>query len=518
MAREVRDAVVVGAGPNGLAAAITLARAGLDVLVLEEQPTAGGGARTEALNLAPGVRHDLCSAVHPLALASPFLRDLDLAGHGLRLHTPEISYAHPLGGECGDGEIGRGGTGGAALAWRDLDRTVEELGAEGRRWRRLLGPLVAHPAELIALALGDHRSVPAALRRADGVRTAAAFGRGMLQQGWDWEGWPGLSAGRAGRGGAGLWREGIARDGAAQALLGGVASHAIGPLPSPAAAGTALLLAALGHIGGWPVPIGGSQAITAALLTELTRHGGEVRTGAAVRHWRTLPRARAYLLDTAAGAAAQIWDDRLTPRVRRALVGVRHGDGATRVDFVLSGPVPWTIAQVGAAGTVHLGGSWRQQRAAAAEVAAGRHSEHPIVLLSDPAVSDPSRIVGGRRPLWTYAHVPHGSDRDLAETVTAQIEAHAPGFRDLVVAVRCTPAADLVQHNANLVGGDIAGGRLGLGRLLLGVRRSSDAYGLGIPGVYLCSSATPPGPGVHGMCGWYAAQQALRERFGRVGG
>lgn len=477
------DVVVVGSGPNGLAGAVTMARAGLEVLVLEAQETVGGGARTADLGLAAGVRHDLCSAVHPLATASPFLREFDLSARGVELRAPEISYAQPL-------EDGR-----AALAYRDLDRTAAGLGADGGAWRDLFGPLTEAIDVVLGLSLGDMRSVPRAVRSPAGVRAAAAFARRLLEQG------------------SPLWNRRFTGE-AAPALLTGVAAHAIATLPALAPAGTALMLGALAHDGGWTLPVGGSQAITDALVADLIAHGGELHTGHRVDSWRRLPRARAYLLDTSPGAAARIWGDRLPADVRRRLRRHRHGDAAAKVDFVLSGPVPWAVPDVGAAATVHVGGSRPQMAAAERAVARGQHPEHPVVLLSDPTVTDPARATDGLRPLWTYTHVPAGSTLDPTEAVTARIEHFAPGFRDVVVAARGVPAARLAETNESNVGGDIAGGAVDLRRILTGPTGRWDPYRLGIPGVYLCSAATPPAPGVHGMNGWHAARRALRTRFG----
>ncbi|WP_448070877.1 phytoene desaturase family protein [Georgenia yuyongxinii] len=481
--REVHDAVVVGAGPNGLAAAVTLARAGLDVLVLEGQPTLGGGARTLDLGLASGVVHDLCSAVHPLALASPFLRQFDLRARGVELVLPEVSFAQPLPGRP------------AGLAYRDFDRTVAELGADGAAWRRLLGPLVEAPEAVIALALGDHRSVPPEVLSPAGARAAVAFGAGILEQGtraWD-----------------------LRFDGdVAPSLLMGVAAHAISPLPSLASAGTALMLGSLGHSVGWPIPLGGSQAIADALVADLRVHGGELRTDTPVTTWWQLPRARAYLFDTSPRVLASVWGDRMRPSVRAALALFRFGNAAAKVDYVLSGPVPWADPRIAAAGTVHLGGTRAEMAAAEAEVAAGRHAERPMSLVSDPTVADPSREVGGLRPLWTYAHVPAGSDVDITETMTTHIERYAPGFRDVVVTSRCIPASQMWRHNASYTGGDIASGAITMWRMFARPRVAWNVYDGGVPGVYLCSQSTAPGPGVHGMSGWHAARRALKERFG----
>ncbi|PFG20523.1 phytoene desaturase family protein [Serinibacter salmoneus] len=484
MAREATDVVVVGSGPNGLAAAVTAARAGLSVTLLEAQETLGGGSRTLDLQLAPGVVHDICSAVHPMALASPFLREFDLAARGVRLAVPEVSYAQPLDG------------GRAGLAWRDLDRTVEGLGPDGAAWRSLMAPLAQHSDAVVALAMGDKRSVPPELLSAGGMRAALAFAGGLLGQGtvaWD-RGFTGQEA---------------------PALLTGVAAHAIAPVPGLAPAGTMLLLGALAHAGGWPIPVGGSQAIADALLADLVAHGGVVRTGVPVTTWRDLPRARAYLMDVTPRAAASIWGDRLPARVRRGLEAFRYGDAAAKVDFVLSEPVPWAAPGVSRAGTVHVGGSRADMALAEAEIAAGRHAEAPMVLASEPDRFDPSRrSAAGLRPLWTYAHVPAGSTRDVTEDVTRQIERFAPGFREVIVASRCVPAAEMAHHNANYIGGDIAAGAVSIWRMVARPRASWDPYALGIPGVSLCSSSTPPGPGVHGMSGWFAARRVLRSRFG----
>lgn len=476
------DVVVVGSGPNGLAAAVTCARAGLSVVVLEAQPTLGGGARTLDLGLADGVVHDVCSAVHPMAWASPFFHAFDLRARGVELLTPEASFAHPLP----DGRAG--------VAYRNLDRTVESLGEDGAAWRALIGPLTRRPADVVRVALGDRRRVPPGLVP-DGVPTAARYGLGMMAQG-------GRVPSRRFRGEV------------APALLSGVAAHAITRLPSLAGAGTALLLSALAHSGlGWPVARGGSGSIVAALVADLRAHGGLLVTDHEVTSAAQLPPARGYLFDTTPRALVQILGDRLPPRSRRALQRFRYGGGSAKVDLVLSGPVPWAAPDVGLAGTVHVGGTRTQVREAEAAVAAGRHATHPMVLVSDPVVVDPTREVGGLRPVWTYAHVPHGSDVDVTEAVLAQLERFAPGVRDLVVAARCTPASRMADHNQNLVGGDIAAGATTMRQMIARPTARLDPYAVGVEGTYLCSASTPPGPGVHGMAGWYAADRLLREVF-----
>ena len=472
--------VVVGSGPNGLAAAVTLARAGIPVTVLEGQETAGGGARTLDLGLAPGVVHDICSAVHPMAAASPFFRGLDLESLGVDLLTPEVSYAQPLPG------------GRAGIAYRSLAATVAGLGDDGPAWGGLLGGLARRWERLTELGLGDLPRVPGQVRPHD-LPMLARLALGVVEQGTP------------------AWRNRFRGD-VAPALLAGVATHAIAPLPSVPAAAVALVLAALAHApGGWAVPRGGSGALTDALVRDLLDHGGTVVTDHPVIWRADLPPARAYIFATAPGVAARVLGDELPAGARRRLTRFRHGNAAAKVDFVLSGPVPWTVADVGRAGTVHVGGTRAETAAAERDVAAGRHAARPVCLVSDPAVTDPGREVRGLRPLWAYAHVPAGSDADVTEAVTAQIERFAPGFRDVVTAVRCVPASQMSGHNASLVDGDILGGALTIPRLLSGPARRLDPYATGAPNVLICSSSAPPGPGVHGLGGLYAARRVLRQ-------
>ena len=482
-ARSAADVVIVGTGPNGLAAAVTLARAGLQVLMLEAQETIGGGARTLDLDLAPGIVHDICSAVQPLALASPFFAAFDVQARGVELRAPEASYAQPLDDEP------------VAIAWRDVERTAAGLGADGPAWRAVLGTLAKHQDLVVELSLGDKRSIPRGLVDLRTLLAAPLFG-GLL----------GLQ-------GTPAWNLPFGTE-RARALLGGVAAHAIGKMPSLGLSATAALLATIGHGVGWPVPVGGSQSIIDALLDDLHAHGGEIITGRRVRTWRDVPDAQAVLLDTPAGAAADILANRLPRSLESQLRRFRHGNAAAKVDFVLSGPVPWRDPEVGAAGTQHLGGTRAQMAAAEAAVAAGRLPQQPVTLVSDPSVADPSRIRDGLRPLWAYAHVPAGDPTDPTELVTAQIERFAPGFRDVVVAARGISAADMHEHNPSLVGGDISMGRVSMLDMIARPTARWDPYRLGETGWYLCSSATPPGPGVHGMPGWHAARRVLRTEFG----
>ena len=483
--KETTDAVVVGSGPNGLAAAVTLARAGLEVLVLEAESTPGGGARTLDLGLAPGLVHDVCSAVHPLALASPFFRAFDLAARGVELVIPEVSYAHPLDGAR------------AGLAYTSIERTAAELGDDGAAWVDLFAPLVEGRDSLVDLALGDRTRGMGSALAAAGPRRIAEVASRLVEQGTP------------------AWNRRFTGE-IAPALLTGVAGHAIGRLPSVVAAGGMLMLGTLAHAGGWPIPVGGSGAITAAMLEDLQAHGGRIRLKSPVRTWRELPRARAYLFDTSAPGLAQIWSERMPARIRDALLRVRPGPAVAKVDFVLSGPVPWAHPDVGRAGTVHVGGTRAEMAASEADAVAGRLSEHAFVLVSDPVVVDPGREASGLRPLWAYAHVPNDCPVDPVELVTTRIERYAPGFRDAVVHAEGIPASEMAGHNRNYLGGDIALGTLTAFSMAQRPRWALDPYAVGIPGVYLCSSAASPGPGVHGMVGWWAATRALADRFGRT--
>jgi phytoene dehydrogenase-like protein len=466
------DVTVVGSGPNGLAAAVICARAGLTVQVLEAQSTVGGGARTLPDPEFPQVAHDICSAIHPLALASPFFSEFDLRARGVDLVVPEISYANPLPGRH------------PAIAYRDLGRTGDGLD-QGDSWRRLLGPLVERGADVVSLLLGDRRSLPPS------IPAAALLGLRIVEQGTP------------------LWSSLRGED--ARALFTGVAAHAISPMPSVVSAGAGLLLATLAHTSGWPVPVGGSQAIADALIADLRAHGGIVQAGVTVR----TPPSGVVLYDTAPTALLEIYGDGLPQRYARALRRYRYGAGIAKVDFVLSEDVPWRDRSLAAAPTLHLGGSRQQMAVAERDVAAGRHAQWPMVLAAQSHVADPSRIdPSGRRPLWTYAHVPAGSTVDQAAAVTAVLERFAPGFSDTVVAVRSIPASRLHLHDANYIGGDIGVGGTSMPRALLGPTPRVDPWTTPIRGAYLCSSATPPGGGVHGMSGYYAARTVLKREFG----
>jgi phytoene dehydrogenase-like protein len=470
------DAVVVGSGPNGLAAALTLARAGLAVRVYEAAGSVGGGTRTGALTL-PGFAHDVCSAVHPLALASPFFRAFGLAGR-IELKVPELSYGHPLGG------------GRAALAYRSLARTAEGLGRDGGAYRALFAPLLARLDGVLDLAQHQLLRVPA------DPLAAAVFALRVLEQGTP------------------AWNLRF-RGEEAPAMLTGVIGHSIGRLPSLAGAGAGLLLGALAHAGGWPVPVGGSAAITDALAADLLAHGGEIVLNTTVASLSELAAdgAKAVLLDTSVPALAAIAGEALPAGYLRRLGRFRSGDAASKVDFALSAPVPWAHPALAQAPTVHLGGTRAELAAAEADVAAGRHPGRPFVLVSQPSVLDPSRAPAGQHVLWSYAHVPAGSGRDMTEAVTARIEQFAPGFRDVVLASSAITARDLGRYNANYPGGDISSGAMTVRQVLGRPVLSPVPWRTPARGVYLCSSAAAPGPGVHGMAGWLAARAALADIF-----
>ncbi|MBD0322479.1 MAG: NAD(P)/FAD-dependent oxidoreductase [Aldersonia sp.] len=481
------DVVVVGSGPNGLASAVVCAAAGLSVHVLEAQSQPGGGCRTEELDLGTPLRHDLCSAVHPMAVASPFFQRFKLPQR-VRFGVPTVSYAHPFE----DGPAG--------IAYRDLDRTADELNeidpSEARLWRRVMAPLVDSVEVVRDIGLSDMRSLPAGLFTPKGVLGAGAM------------------AGRAVELGTSLWDR-VTDTEYAGAMLTGIGAHANTALPSFAAAGTALLLGTLAHSHGWPIPIGGAQAIIDALIDDLRARGATVACGRAVMSAADLPPARVYMFDTAPGALADVFGDQLSARYRRSLRRFGPGNGVAKVDFALSGPVPWADARIADAGTVHIGGTRAQMTHAEADTTAGRHSPTPVILLSQPTVADETRFgSGGSLPLWTYAHVPNGSTRDMTETITARIERFAPGFRDVVIGSRCIPASEMAHHNANYVGGDIAAGRVSLFRMAARPMAKWNPYRTSKDNVYLCSAGTPPGPGVHGMSGLHAASRVLDEQFG----
>lgn len=470
------DAVVVGSGPNGLAAAVTMAAAGLSVRVYEGADDIGGGCRTSPLTL-PGFVHDVCSAVHPLAVASPFFRAFGLTER-IELHVPEIALAHPLDG------------GRAGALYQSLDQTVAELGPDGAAYRRLIGPLVEDAPDLVRVMLAPPlRTPPRELR---GILTMAAAS--LLLNG---------------RGVARTFRTDEAR-----ALVTGSAAHALQPLCWLATPPFGLLLTLLGHVTGWPMPRGGSRAITDAMTDALRKQGGEIVTGHPVRDLRELPRARAVLLDLAPEQLLAMAGDALSGPYAAALRQHRPGGGVCKVDFALSEPVPWAAEACRRAGTVHVGGTWDEIGVAMREVTAGRHPERPFVLTAQPSLVDDSRAPTGRHVLWAYCGVPNGSDVDVSDRIEAQIERFAPGFRDVVLDRHVRTAKDYERYNPAYVGGDYSGGAATVRQLLFRPAVQWDPYVTPLPSVFLCSSSTSPGGGVHGMCGYQAARSALRRRFG----
>lgn len=474
-----RGAAVIGSGPNGLAAAVTLARAGVPVTIFEASETIGGGTRTSEL-VQPGVLHDVCSAVHPMALATEFFRQFEIEKR-LQFAVPEASYANPLDGEAGDR---------AAMAYRDIDRTVSGLGRDGATYARFYRPLLSRLGGVIDFSLGGSM-----LRWPSDPVAALTMALRTAEQGTP------------------LWGLRF-REAAAPALISGVAAHSIGTMPNLATAAVGAVLGALGHAGGWPVPIGGSRAITDALAGDLLVHGGRIETNRTIAHIDELNDYDVKLFDTSTRGLLNIVGSKLPSAYRRALTRFRFGDAATKVDFVLDGPIPWRDPRVNDAPTVHLGGTRAQGAAAEREVARGRHPQQPYVLLAQPTSFDPSRNPEGVHAVWSYTHVPHGSDVDVAPAVIAQIERFAPGFQDRIVAHSVTTAADLSQYNRNYVGGDFSAGAISLRQLIARPVLSADPWRTPTAGVYLCSSAASPGPGVHGLAGWYAARSALKLEYG----
>ena len=466
------DAIVVGSGPNGLAAAVALAQEGVSVTVLEGAAAIGGGTRSGELTV-PGVLHDHCAAVHPMAVGSPFLRTLGLERHGLDWLWPEIELAHPLDG------------GRTAVLHRSLEQTADGLGPDGDAWLRVFGPLTRRFDEIAEDLMRPLPHRPAHPWAAARFGALAAF--------------PAALVGRA-------WTTPEAR-----ALFAGVAAHALRPLHTMGSAALGLMLIAAGHRRGWPVARGGSRAITDALAARLLELGGTIETGTWVSSLAELPPSALVLLDVAPRAAAAICGDRMPPRVRRGYARWRHGPGAFKVDLAVRDGIPWTADACRRAGTVHLGGTIDEISRAERLAVAGRMPDRPFVLVAQQYLADPSRSAGDVHPVWAYAHVPNGWQGDATEAVLDQIERFAPGTRDRVVGRVSRRVDEMAAYNPNYVGGDILTGANTAWQLAFRPRPALDPYSTGIPGVFLCSAATPPGAGVHGMCGAGAARSALRH-------
>ena len=462
------EAIVVGSGPGGLACAVALAREGLAVTVLESEPEIGGGTRSAELTV-PGLVHDVCSAIHPMAAASPFLASLDLGRHGLEWLWPEVDCAHPLD----DGSAG--------VMLRSIEETAAGLGDDGAAWRRVFGRPSRSLDALLEDVFRPLLHLPRHPLRLAGFGLRASAPAIALARAWS------TPQGRA--------------------LFGGVAAHAFSPLSRPMSASVGMALISACHAFGWPVARGGSQSIADALAAELREHDGKIETGHRVTE---LPEAEVVALDLAPGAVAELAGDRLPARVARAYRRYRHGPGAHKVDFAVEGGVPWANADCRRAGTVHCIGSFEEVVAAERDVNRGRIPERPFVLVSQQYLADPGRSRGDVHPVWSYAHVPSGYDGDAEAAIISQIERFAPGFRERIVATSVRSPAALEAGNSNYVGGDIINGANTPVQVLIRPRLALDPYSTGIPGVYICSAATPPGPGAHGMNGFNAAQSALR--------
>lgn len=464
------DAIVIGSGPNGLAAAIALAQAGRSVVLYEAAGTIGGGTRSAELTL-PGFVHDVCSAAHPLAVISPFLRTLPLASHGLEWIEPPAAMAHPFD----DGT--------AVTVERSIERTAAQFGRDAQAYRALMEPLAREWPKLERAVLG-----PPALPRHP--LALAEFGLKALQSA------------------AGLARRRFQEE-RARAVFAGIAAHGMRPLEMALTAGVGLVLGASAHLCSWPAPRGGAQRLADALASYFRSLGGEIVTGTRILSIDELPPARAVLCDLTPKPLLSIAGHRFPPAYRRKLERYRYGPAAYKVDWALAGPIPWRAPECARASTVHLGGTLDEIALSEREAWAGRPPERPYVLLTQPSLFDPLRAPEGRHTGWAYCHVPHGSTFDMLDRIETQVERFAPGFRDRILARSVLPPAELERRNANIVGGDIAGGVVDLRQAF--TRPTASLYSTPVRGLYLCSSATPPGVGVHGMCGYHAAQRALKE-------
>ncbi|MDB5078506.1 MAG: NAD(P)/FAD-dependent oxidoreductase [Chloroflexi bacterium] len=466
------DAIVVGSGPNGLAAAITIARTGRSILVIEARDTIGGGTRTAELNL-PGFRHDICSAVHPLGLGSPFFQSLPLAQFGLEWIFPPAALAHPLD----DGT--------AAVLYRSVEETARTLGPDGAAYTRLLGPLAADWSKLAPALLGP-LSIP---------RHPLALARFSMHA---WRSAQGLARSRF-------------KHATARAFFGGMSAHSILPLEKSPSAAFGLVLASLGHAVGWPIPRGGSQQIAEALAAYLRSLGGEIITGQTVESVDDLPPARTVLLDITPRQVLKVARHHLSTGYQRGLERFRYGPGIFKIDYALSGPVPWAAPGCAEAGTLHLCGTLEEVVEAERAATQGRLTEKPFVLVTQPSRFDPTRAPAGQHTLWAYCHVPNGSTHDMSEAITAQIERFAPGFRQLILARSTMNTAEVERYNPNYIGGDINGGTQDWFQLFTRPMPRISPYSTSNPKLFICSSSTPPGGGVHGMCGFFAAKEALKK-------
>ncbi|HKV91008.1 MAG TPA: NAD(P)/FAD-dependent oxidoreductase [Candidatus Angelobacter sp.] len=464
------DAIVVGSGPNGLAAAIRLAQAGKSVIVLEAADVPGGGVRSAELTL-PGFLHDVCSSVFATTVCSPFFSTLPLEKYGLEWAFPGAALAHPMA----DNAVG--------ILYKSVEETAATLGVDGPRYRALMGDLVAHAQELLqeALAPWHFPRHPLLFARFGlrGLRPSTALARAYF------------------------------KTDLAQAFFAGLAAHSMLPLENITTSAVALVLAISAHAAGWPFARGGSKQLAFALVKHLESLGGKVFTNHRVDLFDQLPPARAVLFDVTPRQLIKIMAEKLPPAYRRKLERYKYGVGAYKIDWALHQPIPWRAAECAQAGTVHLGGSLKEMSESESAPWRGEVSTHPYVLLTQPSLFDPTRASAGQHTAWGYCHVPNGFSGNVAEAIENQVERFAPGFRDCIAGRSIMEPAEFEQHNANLIGGDIGGGAANLGQLFL--RPTASLYRVPYKGVYLCSASTPPGAGVHGMCGYFAAEAALKE-------
>lgn len=466
------DALVIGAGPNGLAAAIEIARAGRPVRVYEGSSTIGGGTRSAELTL-PGFIHDVCSAVHPLAAGSPFFSQLPLQKYGLEFVYSPSSLAHPFD----DGT--------AIIVDRSLDVTAERLGRDASSYRRVFAPLVENWNALADDLLGPigipHHPFAMARFGLSGIRSAKTFAEGKF------------------------------KEEKTRTLFAGLAAHSFLSLDQAGTAAFGLILGVLAHTVGWPVTRGGSQRLANALAAHLEELGGEIVTNHRVQSLAELPPARVILCDITPRQLARMAGDSLTASFRRRMERYRYGPAAFKMDWALNAPVPWKAVECRTAATVHLGGSFAEIAESEWNASHGRHSERPFILVAQPSLFDPTRAPAGQHTLWAYCHVPNGSTVDMSDVIERQIERFAPGFRDCIIGRSVMTPSDLERHNPNLIGGDINGGIQDLAQMFL--RPTARLYSTSKDGLYLCSSSTPPGGGVHGLCGFHAARVALRKNL-----